>query len=115
MATKKVGAYVKEARASAKLTQEKLGQATGIPAGDIGKCERGEIDLTGPAEEDCRCMRRYAEFAGERAEEPVRFRCKESRCRKEGRNCEEDGGCEDIHRKKDRGCKEDNRGQDGSS
>lgn len=46
MATKKVGAYVKEARAGAKLTQEKLGQATGIPAGDIGKCERGEIDLT---------------------------------------------------------------------
>ena len=48
MATKKVGAYVKEARTAAKLTQEKLAQAAGegLTANDIGKCERGEIDLT---------------------------------------------------------------------
>ena len=46
MATKKVGAYIKEARTAAKLTQEKLGQAAGVSAADIGKCERGEIDLT---------------------------------------------------------------------
>ena len=48
MATKKVGAYVKEARTAAKLTQEKLAQVAGegLTASDIGKCERGEIDLT---------------------------------------------------------------------
>ena len=48
MATKKVGAYVKEARTGAKLTQEKLAQKAGegLTASDIGKCERGEIDLT---------------------------------------------------------------------
>ena len=46
MAMKKVGAYIKEARTAAKLTQEKLGQASGVTAADIGKCERGEIDLT---------------------------------------------------------------------
>ena len=46
MATKKVGALVKEARTGAKLTQEKLGQAAGVTAAEIGKCERGEIDLT---------------------------------------------------------------------
>ena len=48
MATKKVGAYIKEARTAAKLTQEKLASAAGegLTAADIGKCERGEIDLT---------------------------------------------------------------------
>ena len=46
MATKKVGAMIKEARTAAKLTQDKLGQAAGVAGADIGKCERGEIDLT---------------------------------------------------------------------
>ena len=48
MAAKKVGVLVKEARTAAKLTQEKLAQAAGenLTAADIGKCERGEIDLT---------------------------------------------------------------------
>lgn len=46
MATKKVGVLVKEARTAAKLTQEKLANAAGVTAADIGKCERGEIDLS---------------------------------------------------------------------
>ena len=46
MATKKVGALIKEARTAAKLTQEKLAKAAGVTANDIGKCERGEIDLS---------------------------------------------------------------------
>ncbi len=46
MATKKVGVLIKEARTAAKLTQEKLGQAAGVAAAEIGKCERGETDLT---------------------------------------------------------------------
>ena len=46
MATKKVGALIKEARTAAKLTQDKLAKAAGVTANDIGKCERGEIDLS---------------------------------------------------------------------
>jgi transcriptional regulator with XRE-family HTH domain len=46
MATKKVGVLVKEARTAAKLTQEKLGKAAGVTANEIGKLERGEIDLS---------------------------------------------------------------------
>lgn len=47
MAAKKVGELIKEARAKAGLSQEKL--ASGIPglsASDISKAERGEKDLT---------------------------------------------------------------------
>jgi len=48
MAAKKVGVLVKEARAAAGLTQEKLAKAAGegLIAADISKCERGEADLT---------------------------------------------------------------------
>ena len=47
MATKKVGALVKEARTNAGLTQEALAKKiSGLSATDIGKCERGEADLT---------------------------------------------------------------------
>lgn len=48
MAVKKVGELVKEARTAAGLTQEKLAKAAGegLSASDIGKCERGEADLT---------------------------------------------------------------------
>ena len=48
MAAKKVGVLVKEARTAAGLTQEKLAKAAGegLTASDIGKCERGEADLT---------------------------------------------------------------------
>ena len=48
MAAKTVGVLVKEARTAAKLTQEKLAKAAGegLSAADIGKCERGEADLT---------------------------------------------------------------------
>ncbi len=46
-ATKKVGELVKEARAKAKMTQEQLAQQVdGVSASDIGKCERGEKDLS---------------------------------------------------------------------
>ena len=46
-ATKKVGELVKEARTKAKLTQEQLAQQVdGVSASDIGKCERGEKDLS---------------------------------------------------------------------
>ena len=48
MAAKKGGVLVKEARTAAGLTQEKLAKAAGegLTAADIGKCERGEADLT---------------------------------------------------------------------
>ena len=48
MAAKKVGELVKEARTAAGLTQEKLAQKAGegLTASDIGKCERGQADLT---------------------------------------------------------------------
>ncbi len=48
MAAKKVGVLIKEARTAANLTQEKLAKAAGegLTAADIGKCERGEADLT---------------------------------------------------------------------
>lgn len=48
MAAKKVGALIKEARTAAGLTQEKLAKAAGegLTASDIGKCERGSVDLT---------------------------------------------------------------------
>ncbi len=48
MAAKKVGVLIKEARSAAGLTQEKLAKAAGegLTANDIGKCERGEADLT---------------------------------------------------------------------
>ena len=48
MAVKKVGVLIKDARTAAGLTQEKLAKAAGekLTANDIGKCERGEIDLT---------------------------------------------------------------------
>ena len=48
MAAKKVGVLVKEARTAAGMTQEKLAKAAGenLTAAMIGKCERGEDDLT---------------------------------------------------------------------
>lgn len=48
MAAKKVGELIKEARTAAGLTQEKLAKAAGegLTATDIGKCERGSVDLT---------------------------------------------------------------------
>lgn len=47
MATKKVGALVKEARTKAGLTQENLAKKVGgLTGNDIGKCERGEADLS---------------------------------------------------------------------
>ena len=50
MATKKVGTLIKEARTAAGLTQEALAkQVDGVSASDIGKCERGEKDLTNDA------------------------------------------------------------------
>ena len=48
MAEKKVGILIKEARTAAKLSQEKLAAAAGenLTGAMIGKCERGEADLT---------------------------------------------------------------------
>lgn len=47
MATKKVGALIKEARTKAKLTQEQLAnKVTGCNASDISKAERDEKQLT---------------------------------------------------------------------
>ena len=48
MASKKVGALVKEARTAAGLTQEKLAKKAGegLTAADISKCEQGKADLT---------------------------------------------------------------------
>ncbi len=48
MASKKVGELIREARTAAGLTQEKLAKQAGegLTAGEIGKCERGQIDLT---------------------------------------------------------------------
>ena len=48
MAAKKVGVLIKEARTAAGLTQENLAKAAGegLTASDIGKCERGSVDLT---------------------------------------------------------------------
>ena len=47
MATKKVGALVKEARAGAGLTQEQLARkVTGASAADISELERGKVDFT---------------------------------------------------------------------
>lgn len=46
MAAKTRGELIKEARTAAKLTQEKLARAIGVTAADIGKAERGDIDLT---------------------------------------------------------------------
>ena len=48
MAAKKVGVLIREARTAQGLTQEKLAKAAGekLTAADIGKCERGEADLT---------------------------------------------------------------------
>lgn len=45
--TNKVGTLIKEARAKAGLSQEKLaGLIDGLSASDVGKAERGEKDLT---------------------------------------------------------------------
>lgn len=47
MATKKVGDLIKEARTNAGLSQEALAKKIdGLSAGDIGKAERGEKELT---------------------------------------------------------------------
>lgn len=48
MASKKVGALVKEARVAADLTQEKLAKKAGegLTANDISKCEQQKADLT---------------------------------------------------------------------
>ena len=48
MASKKVGALIKEARVAADLTQEKLAKKAGegLTANDISKCEQGKADLT---------------------------------------------------------------------
>ena len=44
---KKVGTLIKEARTAAGLTQEQLARKIkGLSAADLGKAERGEIDLT---------------------------------------------------------------------
>ena len=47
MAKKKTGELIKEARTSAKLTQEQLAKmVTGVSAADISKAERNELQLT---------------------------------------------------------------------
>ena len=47
MATKKVGALVKEARTAAGLTQEQLARKLkGVDANDVSRFERGDIDFT---------------------------------------------------------------------
>ena len=47
MATKKVGDLIKEARTNAGLSQEALAKKiNGLSAGDIGKADRGEKELT---------------------------------------------------------------------
>ena len=47
MAQKKVGELIKEARAKAGLSQEKLaGMIPGLSASELGKAERGETELT---------------------------------------------------------------------
>ena len=47
MAAKKVGELIKEARTSAGLSQTALAeQVDGVTAAQIGKAERGELDLT---------------------------------------------------------------------
>lgn len=47
MAGKKVGVVIKEARTAAGLTQAKLAaKVSGVSATDIGRVERGEINLT---------------------------------------------------------------------
>lgn len=47
MAAKRVGLVIKEARVEKGLTQEKLAnKVSGVSASDIGRVERGEIDLT---------------------------------------------------------------------
>ena len=47
MATKKVGALVKEARTAAGLTQEQLARKLkGVDANDVSRLERGDIDFT---------------------------------------------------------------------
>lgn len=47
MATKKVGALIKEARTNADLTQEQLARKiSGLSASDISQAERGQKDLT---------------------------------------------------------------------
>lgn len=43
---KKTGEAIRAARAAAKLTQQQLAKATGIPAAQIGQAERGEGELT---------------------------------------------------------------------
>ena len=47
MASKRVGQLIKEARTAAGLTQAKLAnKVSGVTASDIGRVERGEINLT---------------------------------------------------------------------
>ena len=47
MAAKKVGTLIREARTAKKLSQEQLAASIdGLSAGDIGKAERGEKELT---------------------------------------------------------------------
>ena len=43
---KKTGELIRSARTGAKLTQAALGAAAGLSAAEIGKAERGELDLT---------------------------------------------------------------------
>lgn len=42
----KTGTCIRSARTGAKLTQAALGKAVGLSAAEIGKAERGELELT---------------------------------------------------------------------
>lgn len=43
---KKTGELIRGARTGAKMTQQQLAKAVGLTPGEIGKAERGELDLT---------------------------------------------------------------------
>lgn len=43
---KKTGELIRRARTGAKMTQQQLAKAVGLTPGEIGKAERGELDLT---------------------------------------------------------------------
>lgn len=43
---KKTGKLIKDARTAAKMTQAQLGKAVNLAASEIGKAERGELELT---------------------------------------------------------------------
>ena len=43
---KKTGELIRGARTGVKMTQQQLAKAVGLTPGEIGKAERGELDLT---------------------------------------------------------------------